>query len=114
MRPDVIYQLSCFLHREFQFINSHKLRPPEAEGTIRMTGLPTRRKEQHRFSIFMLHAPQFMAVDRGDIVLHLAGGMRVQFSSNQIYQRSHSVVRLTSSYCICHEVEMPIGKHPSL
>ena len=84
MLSQVAAQALALAHRELLAFQPHELGPAEAERAVGVTGLPLRGKEQDRLAVLVLHSLKRHPVQLGHVVLHLAGGMRIQGHPNLI------------------------------
>ena len=87
------YQRRLF-HCKFQLAETGELRPPETEGTVSMAGLSLAGKEKHGFTVLVLYASEFFAVERGDVMFELTGRMRVHCMPDLVNIPCH--IRFTS------------------
>jgi hypothetical protein len=76
--PQVFDEQLGFAHREFPRFDADKLRPAEAKSAVGMAGLSTARKEERRFAVLVLHAAEFLAVQLGDVIVHLPARIRIE------------------------------------
>src|SRR5690554_2484775 len=63
----------------FQVFVTNKLGPAEAEGAVAVAGLALGREKQHGLTVLVLYAVEYFAIQLRHVRFHLAGGVWVQF-----------------------------------
>ena len=74
----VAAQQLALAHCELLALQTHELRPAEAERAVGVAGLTLRREKQRRLAVLVLHPGQRLAPVAGHVVFHLTRRMRIQ------------------------------------
>ena len=74
----VANQLIHFLVGELEVFVANELGPAEAEGAVRVAGLPVCGEEENGLAVLVLQSRNGLAIDVGHVVGHLPGRVRVE------------------------------------
>ena len=98
----IVLQLVGFARSDLQVLVADKLCPAKAEGAVAVADLTGTGEKQHGFAVFVLQTFDDFAVQHRNVVLQLAGRVRVEFAANIADQGFElAILTLCRQACIC-------------
>ena len=81
-----------------ELFDTDELRPSEAVGAVRVTGLTLNREEEHGFPVFVLAAQHGLAIDLRDVEDFLPRWVRVHPHADPVHQALKAIALLASDH----------------